>query len=142
MKSVCIRSFSGRYFPVFGLNMEGYSVSLRIHPNAGKYGPGKLRIRTLFTQCHYYWSWMFSWRFRNNICNEIPFKSQLDSRWLWSRAWLAINKEQKYFSLPDHYSLKIWFLFLVSNKEQKIDKSEFVTKSVGIIFMKKYLPNF
>ena len=37
VKSVHIRSFSGPYFPVFSLN-------------AGKYGPGKLRILTLFVQ--------------------------------------------------------------------------------------------
>ena len=30
VKSVPIRSFSGPYFPAFGLNMERYSVSLRI----------------------------------------------------------------------------------------------------------------
>ena len=36
---VCIRSFPGPYFPVYGLN-------------TGKYGPEKLRIRTLFTQWH------------------------------------------------------------------------------------------
>ena len=38
MKSVCIRSFSGQYLSVFS-------------PNAGKDGPEKFRIRTLFTQC-------------------------------------------------------------------------------------------
>ena len=43
VKSVYIRNFSGPYFPAFGLNTE--------RPNAGKYGPEKLRIRTLFTQC-------------------------------------------------------------------------------------------
>ena len=37
MKSVQIRSFSGPYFPVFGLNTETYGVS----PNTGKYGPEK-----------------------------------------------------------------------------------------------------
>ena len=37
VKSVHIRSFFGPYFPAFGLN-------------TGKYGPEKLRIRTLFTQ--------------------------------------------------------------------------------------------
>ena len=42
VKSVCIRTFSGPYFPTFGLV---------ISPNAGKYGPKKLWIRTLFTRC-------------------------------------------------------------------------------------------
>ena len=33
VKSVRIRSYSGPYFPAFGLNTETFS------PNAGKYGP-------------------------------------------------------------------------------------------------------
>ena len=36
MKSVGIRSYSGPYFPAFGLNMERYSVSLRIQSACGK----------------------------------------------------------------------------------------------------------
>ena len=47
MKSVRIRSFSGPYFPAFGLNTYLSVFSL----NAGKYVPQKLLIRTLFTQC-------------------------------------------------------------------------------------------
>ena len=43
MKSVRFRSFSGPYFPAFGLNTERYGV---------KYRPEKLRIQTLFTQYH------------------------------------------------------------------------------------------
>ena len=51
VKNGFIRSFSGPYFPVFGLNAERYRVSLRIQSeclNAGKYGSEKLRIWTLF----------------------------------------------------------------------------------------------
>ena len=44
VKSVLIRSFSGPYFPPLRLNTE------RLSPNAGKYGPEKLQIRTHFTQ--------------------------------------------------------------------------------------------
>ena len=36
MKSVCIRSFCGLYFPAFVLNTEKYSVSLNIQPECGK----------------------------------------------------------------------------------------------------------
>ena len=36
IKSVGIRSYSGPYFPVFGLNTERYSVRLRIHSECGK----------------------------------------------------------------------------------------------------------
>ena len=35
-KSVRIRSYSGPYFPAFGLNTEGYSVSLRIQSKCVK----------------------------------------------------------------------------------------------------------
>ena len=38
--------FSGPYFPVFGLNRETYEVISLFSPNAGKYGPEKLRIWT------------------------------------------------------------------------------------------------
>ena len=36
VKTVCIRSFSGPYFPAFGLNMERYYVSLRTQSECGK----------------------------------------------------------------------------------------------------------
>ena len=47
MKSVRIRSFSGPYFPTFGLNTEYLSI---FSPNAWKHRPEKLRIQVLFTQ--------------------------------------------------------------------------------------------
>ena len=40
VKCVCIRSFSGPYFPAFGLNTARYGVSLRI-----QYKYGKVRTR-------------------------------------------------------------------------------------------------
>ena len=52
VKSVCIRSYSGPCFHAFGLNTEGYSESLRISPNVGKYRPEQLRIQTLFAECN------------------------------------------------------------------------------------------
>ena len=36
VKSVCIQSYSGPYFPAFGLNTEYLSL---FSPNAGKHGP-------------------------------------------------------------------------------------------------------
>ena len=36
MKSALIQSFSGMYFPAFGLNTERYGVSLRIQSKCGK----------------------------------------------------------------------------------------------------------
>ena len=45
MKSVQIRSVSGPYFLVFGLNPESYFVSSL---NTGKYGPEKTAILNTF----------------------------------------------------------------------------------------------
>ena len=36
VKSVRVRSFSGPYFPTFGLNTEKYGVPLRIQSECGK----------------------------------------------------------------------------------------------------------
>ena len=36
VKSVRIRSYSGPYFPAFGLNTEGYEVSFRVQSKCGK----------------------------------------------------------------------------------------------------------
>ena len=36
VKSVCIPSYSGPYFPTFGLNTERYTLSLRIQSKCGK----------------------------------------------------------------------------------------------------------
>ena len=47
VKSVRIWSFSGPCFSAFGLNTERYGA---FSPNAGKYGPEKLQILTLFSQ--------------------------------------------------------------------------------------------
>ena len=41
VKSVRIRSFSGPYFPAFGLNTERYGVSLHIQSECGKIRPKK-----------------------------------------------------------------------------------------------------
>ena len=41
VKSVLIGSFSGPYFPAFGLNTERYRISLRIQCKSGKIWTGK-----------------------------------------------------------------------------------------------------
>ena len=50
LKSVHIWDFSEPYFPAFRLHMETYLVNLSIQSEYGKYGPEKLRKRTLFVQ--------------------------------------------------------------------------------------------
>ena len=49
-KSFQIRSFFCLYIPVFGLNMEIFSVNLRIHSKYRKIRTRKIYIWTLFTQ--------------------------------------------------------------------------------------------
>ena len=51
VKSVHFRSYSGPYFPAFGLNTERYGVSLRIQSVCGKIQTRKTPNRTLFMQC-------------------------------------------------------------------------------------------
>ena len=74
VKSVRIRSFSGLYFPAFGPNTEIYKVLSKIYevlclfisvfsPNAGKCGPEKFRIRTLFTKL------LFESSYYRLVCN-------------------------------------------------------------------------
>ena len=50
MVGASIRSFSGPHFSAFGLNTERYGYFSVFSPNAGKCGPEKQRIQTLFTQ--------------------------------------------------------------------------------------------
>ena len=68
--------------------------------------------------------------YHGTIIAEITCKK---SAYLWSRARLVINKKQHFSCYQTTSSLKIWFLFLVSTKGQKKDKSEFITKFVRII---------
>ena len=50
-----MRSFSGAYFPAFGLHTDIYRnlVNLCFSTNTVKYGPEKLYIWTLFTRCSF-----------------------------------------------------------------------------------------
>ena len=51
VKSARIQSFCGPYFPTFELNPRIPYIAA-FNPNAGKYRPEKLWIRTFFTQFH------------------------------------------------------------------------------------------
>ena len=56
LKSARIRSFSGPYFP-YSDRIRKYTPCLSIFsPNAGKYRPENLRIRTLFNQCRIFFT--------------------------------------------------------------------------------------
>ena len=61
------------------------------------------------------------------------YKSLLNLAWLWSRARLTININKKYFSLPYHQFTENLILVFSFCERTKRDKSQFVTKFVGII---------
>ena len=51
VKSICISSFSGPYFPAFELSTDRYFVSLRIQSECGKIQTRKTQNTDTFTQC-------------------------------------------------------------------------------------------
>ena len=57
VKRVHIRSFSGPYFSTLGLNIERYSVSLRIHSECGKIRTRKT-LNTMEGEGRFYFSKM------------------------------------------------------------------------------------
>ena len=65
LKTVRIRRLSAPCFSAFGLNTPHLSV---FSSNAGKYGPEKLQIGTLFQQ---FWSGM---GYYQKICKRTPVK--------------------------------------------------------------------
>ena len=78
--------FSGPYFPAIGLSTPYLSV---LGPNAEKYGPKKLRIRTLFTQ---WLSSSYFWRqremtktFSNHFFGGSSDRILLNCTFLWIR---------------------------------------------------------
>ena len=56
------------------------------------------------------------------------YKSPLNSEYLWHRAWLAINKTQKYFLLPNIQFAENFILMFVFSSRAKNDKKKFMTK--------------
>ena len=63
---------------------------------------------------------------------KILLKSLLNSEYLWLRVWLAINKTQKYFLLPNQQLAKNFILIFVFSNRTKKDKKKFTTKVEGI----------
>ena len=51
IKGVCIRSFSGVYFPAFGINTEIYLLNLCIHSECGKIQTRKSSNTGILAQC-------------------------------------------------------------------------------------------
>ena len=78
------------------------------------------------------------WYEQEKHVRKFVYKSLLHSAWLWSRARLAINKNINISRYQTTNLLKTWFLFLVCRKGQREDKTEFLTKSIGIKICKPF----
>ena len=70
--------------------------------------------------CSYYSS-MNTWNYNTNRNNmqEYSFIKVYCFAWLWSRAWLNINKKQNISCYYATNLLKTWFFFLVCKKGKK-----------------------
>ena len=89
MKNVRIQSYSGPYFPAFGLNTERYGVYLRIQSKCGK-----MRTRLTPNTHSFYtvWHLTFSPYARDTYTKEI----------YWGKRWISI--------VPPNY-LRYWCSF-------------------------------
>ena len=101
--------FSDPYFPTFRLNTEYLSV---FSPNAGKCGPEKPRIRTLFTL--WVWLWFFTnFFYFDFLSHAIPVKRTL-VHIKKLRAYLWWTKT--YLELCQTYMMEkvIWWKYLMT----------------------------
>ena len=71
MKSVRIRSFSSPHFPAFGLNLEGFEVSLRIQSD-----DGKIRTRKTPNTDTFHAVFLSSWKYQKVSVREEIFVFQ------------------------------------------------------------------
>ena len=101
-----IRSFSDPYFPALGLNTERYFNLLIFSPNTVKYGPGKLRTRTLFALVDQDWLMIkVNW-------NRISLKRKLT---LLVKSFNAVVWKKEYNS-----KIIILFVNIMDTSEKKI----------------------
>ena len=80
VKCVQIRSFSGLYFPAFGLNTERYEISFRIHSECGKIRTRKNSVfghfsrsavyHLIYSIYHFQWHFLFLKTWYND-CNAL-----------------------------------------------------------------------
>ena len=80
VKSVHIRSYSGPYFPAFGLNTEKYSVSLRIQSECGKIRTRKSSVSGHFSRCGFIQKWINLTNQQFEAENSFLYQSHLSSQ--------------------------------------------------------------
>ena len=74
--------FSGPHFPAFGLNMERYSVSLRIQSEFGKIRTSKTPNMDTFHEV--YVKVLLSWRRHENFGSFCAFSKEWKANWKFS----------------------------------------------------------
>ena len=129
VKSVHIRSFSGAYFPVFGLNTDIYRVFLRIQSKCGKIRTTKtLNTDTFHTVFFSFMLTIFSMVFWNLYC------------WLWIyhkvHPWYIQGYVVLFISFNNS---NYWFTVRFS---LKLIISEILCGNLGICFLGIYLRFF
>ena len=87
VKSVCILSYSGPYFPTFWLNTERYSVSLRVQSECGK-----IRTRIIPNMDTFYAVYSLSFLL---TLTGIALSIQLNSIY-WNQKIVQCNKKKFY----------------------------------------------
>ena len=106
VKRARIRSFSGPYFPEFGLNMERYSASFRIQSDCGK-----IRIRKTPNTGTFY-AVMFIFSLNNAPC--LPVRCMYYVQWTcYHRVWSTAQQiflRWKYFSYCTLVTYKKYFI--------------------------------
>ena len=123
VKSVRIRSFSGPYFPAFGLNTERYEVSLCYYSECWK-------MRTSKKYRHF----SRSARILKNSTNRIPWNKtgKIYDTWLYSiflnhksQAWYIINSCSGSFKMYICYEIEwvgrcwgVWGTWKMSQNEK------------------------
>ena len=125
VKSACIWSYSGPYFPVFGLNTERKGVSLRIQSKCGKLRtritPNTDSFYTVITSTYL----PFLSRFPSNLQKKVESKNCLSQHFLTTRK--CILKVWTYYwdCVKTHQSQqKLWRFSNYANtfKEKEIFK--------------------
>ena len=126
VKCVQIRNFFWYVFSAFGLSTGRYEVSLRIQSECGK-----IRTRKNSVFGHISWSDL----------RKSFYKNLLSLIYFWSRARLAISKNQKNCSLPDHpFAATSIVVFYFEERKNKL-VIKFAKIIAMIIFVQKYLSN-
>ena len=147
VKSVRIRSFSGPYFPAFGLNTERYGVSLRIQSECGKIRTRKTprKIRTSKTPNTDTFHAVFVLNFLYFYSNLQPFSH---CWWMWKCRGSQNGRQRNSFignietiltkNLSRITNLSRCIFLLYSNDDPIAKSMVFTQSNTSYNFMLKY----